>query len=107
MLILEEKNIVDKVQAFNKHLDKSINQILKRVPATIAQTNSQTAPINDQGGSTNASNSHRWSPKKSLAPSNLTQDYTILEHCDWIGKMKYWLGFYDDIQPTGKKHYPI
>ena len=80
--------------------------ILKKVPATIAQTNSQTAQIDDPGVSTNASNSHKWSPKKSFAPSSLTQDCTILEHRDWIGKMKDWLGFYDDIQPTEKETLP-
>ena len=59
LLIKEEKTIVYKVQTFNKHLDKTITAILKRVPANIPQTNYQTAPTNDQGGSTNASTSHR------------------------------------------------
>ena len=98
LLIKEEKKIIDQVQAFTKHLDKSLEAIFERVEVPIPQPNVQTAPHTDQGGS--ASTPLKWGgPKKGLAPTGLVQDCTILEHRDFIGKLKHWLGFWDDIQP--------
>ena len=91
LLIKEEKKIIDQMELFNKHIDKSLEAIKARVEIPLVQPHVQTAPHTDQGGS--AITPPKWGgPRKGLAPIGLVQDCMILEHRDFIGKLKHWLG---------------